>query len=65
MAKRDGHFKADNGETYCYNENGYDVFEHGDSIAVGPQPDNYCSACREVDLEWEEVDLETFNRMFA
>lgn len=65
MSDRDGHYKVDNGESYCFNENEYGVFHHGDEVATGPQPDNFCSGCRKVDLEWEEVTLEEFNRMFA
>lgn len=65
MAQRGDHFKADNGESYCYDTDGYDVHAHGDEIVNGPQPDNFCRSCRNTDLDWQEVTLEEFNRMFA
>lgn len=65
MAKRGDHFRVDNGESYCYDTDGYDVLIHGDTVTTGPQPDSYCSGCRHVDPEWIDLELEEFNRMFA
>jgi hypothetical protein len=32
-----------------------DVYVSGETVASGPQPNDYCSACREVEPEWTHV----------
>ncbi len=55
------HFKtADNGQSHCEEFGEFDVFVDGRTVAVGPQPDDYCSACGEVQPTWTILTDEEF-----
>lgn len=58
------HFVTD-GNIYsiCEEKGETDVFAHGDTIVTGPQPDSYCTACREADPEWIHLEDEEYFKL--
>jgi hypothetical protein len=38
----------------------FDVMVSGETVATGPQPNDYCSACGAVEPEWIELTEEEF-----
>lgn len=56
---------ADGSESVCHTDiDEFDVYVSGESVTVGPQPNDYCSACREAEPEWEIVTHEEFSKRF-
>lgn len=55
------HFKTPNAsQSYCEEFGEFDVYVDGRSVTSGPQPDDYCEACREVQPTWEILSDEEF-----
>lgn len=55
------HFKtANNDQSYCEESGEFDVYTDGRTVTTGPQPDDYCSACRAAEPEWEIISDEEF-----
>lgn len=53
---------ADGSQSVCTESGEFDVYVSGESVTVGPQPNDYCSACYAGEPEWEIVTEAEFNR---
>lgn len=51
---------ADKSQSVCTEYAEFDVMVSGETVAVGPQPNDYCSACGEVEPTWEVLTEEEF-----
>jgi hypothetical protein len=55
------HFKtSDNEQSYCSEHDEFDVYVSGETVSNGPQPNDYCMACREVEPTWEILSEDEF-----
>lgn len=64
MFARNGHYVTDTGTTYCHDTAEFDVREDGETVVVGPQPTDYCRACRTAEPDWEELTEHEFNQSY-
>ena len=53
---------ADGSQSICTESNEFDVYVSGETVVVGPQPNDYCEACRAGEPEWEIVSDEEFRK---
>lgn len=51
---------ADASLSICTEYNELYVHVSGESVVVGPQPNDYCEACGAVEPEWEIITEEEF-----
>lgn len=58
------HFKTEsNAYSLCEQTGEADVYVSGETVTNGPQPNDYCSACREVEPEWIIVEDEEYFKL--
>ena len=57
------HYITDDKRSICELTGQTDVYVSGESVAVGPQPNDYCEACMEVEPEWTHVEDEEFLKL--
>lgn len=51
---------ADMSQSFCSEKGEFDVMVSGETVAVGPQPNDYCEACGAVEPEWVTLSEEEF-----